>query len=141
MKKNGYLYIIKQALLNDVLNFKGKSTRTEFVYFCLFGWSIYSLCLWVSLLAYGREVLGIDPTLVINSSSFIGFISEALVLILIWIFFASISMTFRRCRDIGLIWLGFIQFVPIASFILLPFLLFKKGKNTNENTAMNAEKL
>jgi len=139
-----YQYIYSELI--SFLDYKGRATRTEYAYFVLFG---ISCCIIFCTLSYyvmfifshgytldyyrNLDNYIINPVVIIILQCLYFLFYACYSLFCLWLLLAKISITFRRSRDIGFTILGVIQFVPLLNIILVPFLIFKKGKDVFED--------
>lgn len=131
MKAKNYYQQITSTLYK-LLDYKGRAGRTEYAYFIIFYVScpllIFDfLLLFLSIFGFEvKDLININPHFfiinspVLKSNVFLILFSCLLGILCIFclfLFFAKMSLSFRRCRDIGKTMLGFCQFIPIVNFI------------------------
>lgn len=132
MNDKCYYQHIWSTLMNS-FNFRGKAGRTEYAYYYLFLISFSIMLPVIGILLFGRND-SIDIILGrVSFNPFLLTLCNCIFLLYLWIFFSTISLTFRRCRDIGFITLGLIPCVTFIIVIVLYCITFHLTSVTNGN--------
>ena len=109
-----YQYIL--FTLKNSFNFRGKAGRTEYAFFILFFISYYILLLPLTILFLGNPSDIMEGK--VSYNPIILTVYNCFSYFSLFITFSAISLTFRRCRDIGHTVLVLIPSIALVIFVI-----------------------
>lgn len=150
VRRTPLIQAIKSAFVNQ-FDFKGRSSRSEYWYFQLFG-AVVSLAIsipfLICIIIFAATMTGISTSMYddyyLSSASLIGMGSITVSMVIYMVMFLgivsgvllipSVALTIRRLHDTGKSgWFYFLAFIPYAgAIVMLVFTILESDNGTNK---------